>query len=184
MKLENPVLMGKIGAAHGIRGEVRVKSFTDDPMALGDYGSLYSVDGRKFKITNLRFSKTVVVTKFKGVNSRDDAEKLNGTELFIDRASLPDDTEEDEFYVTDMIGMDVLDESGAVLGKIMAVPDFGAGDLLEIMPTAGANLSGKADKSWYLQFTLENVPNVDLENRHITIRLPEETVIEDEARGD
>jgi len=108
MKLENPVLMGKIGAAHGIRGEVRVKSFTDDPMALGDYGSLYSSDGRKFKITNLRFSKTVVVTKFKGINSRNDAEALNGTELFIDRSNLPDDTEEDEFYVTDLIGAAVV----------------------------------------------------------------------------
>ena len=175
MRIENPVLIAKIGAPHGIKGEVRVKSFTDDPLALGDYGSLYSGDGRKFKLMRARLQKNLVIAKFKGVNFRDEAEALNGIELFIDRSMLPDDTEEDEYYVTDLIGMDVVDETGTKVGTIAAVPDFGAGDLLEITPAAG-----RGDKSWYLEFTLANVPSVDIAERRVTVHLPDSVSERDE----
>ena len=182
MKLDNPVLLAQVGAAHGIRGEVRVKTFTDDPLAIGDYGSLWSEDGRKFKITNLRPQKTVVVVKFKGINSREEAEALNRLELFVDRSSLPDDTEEDEFYVTDLIGCDVRDEDGNQIGAVMTVPDFGAGPVLEIAPLNEAG--GLSSKTYFLDFSRENVPEVDLEKRSVTVAMPEEVSEHDTELSD
>ena len=179
MKLDNPVLLAQIGAAHGVRGEVRVKSFTEDPLAIGDYGSLWSEDGRKFKITNLRPQKTVVVVKFKGINSREDAEALNRLELFVDRSALPDDVDDDEFYVTDLIGCDALDGDGKHIGEIVTVPDFGAGPVLEIASLNDAG--GLSSKTYFLDFSRENVPDVDLENRSVTVHLPEEVSERDEV---
>jgi len=182
MKLDNPVLLAQIGAAHGIRGEVRVKSFTADPLAMGDYGSLWSKDGRKFKVTNLRPQKTVVVVKFKGINSREEAESLNRLELFVDRSSLPDDVEEDEFYVTDLIGCDVLDEDGKHVGTVMTVPDFGAGPVLEIAPLN--EVGGLSSKTYFLDFSRENVPYVELEKGTVTVSPPLEVSERDEVLGD
>jgi len=163
--LKNPVLMASIGGPSGIRGEVRVKAFTGDPLALADYGSLYSKRGDKFTIAALRLSKKIVIVKFKGINSRDMAEKLNGTQLFIDRTALPDDTEEDEFYITDLIGLNVLEKNGETIGTIKAVPNFGAGDMLEI--------SGSG-KTWFLEFTATNVPDINIEKGYVTIVKPQE----------
>ena len=95
-KLNDPVQLAVIGAAHGTRGELRVKTFTGDPMALGDYGMLYDVTGRPFEVLDIRPAKTVVVVRFRGVNDRNMAEALNGTTLFIDRSQLPQDLDEDE----------------------------------------------------------------------------------------
>lgn len=159
------VLMARIGAAHGIRGEVRVKPFGDDPLSFTDYGSLQTADGRKFKVTNARVQKTVVVTKFKGVNDRNAAEALNGVELYIPRERLPE-PEEDEFYHTDLIGLSAVDPKGTKLGTIITVQDFGAGDLLEIRPPA--------DRSFYVSFTREFVPAVDLEAGLVTVDLPDD----------
>lgn len=159
--------MATIGAAHGIRGEVRVKAWGSDPMTLADYGSLYDKDGRKFRITNLRPAKTVVVVKFKGINTREEAESLNGVELFIDRSKLPDNTEEDEFYVTDLIGCTTVDSQGTVIGRVVEVPNFGAGDLIEI------RLEGTG-KAILIEFSKENVPAIDLDLRQLTVSLPEE----------
>lgn len=167
MKLTQPVLMAQIGAPHGIKGEVRVKPFGDDPLSLGDYGSLYTEDGRKFKIMRMRPAKNVLVVKFKGVNFRDEAEALNGTQLFIDRSMLPDDTEEDEFYVTDMIGCKVINEAGDEIGSVIAVPNFGAGDLVEIQ------MSGSS-QTVLIEFTRKNIPTVNLENQQITLLRPKE----------
>ncbi|MEO1399042.1 MAG: ribosome maturation factor RimM [Pseudomonadota bacterium] len=175
MILKEPVLLATIGGAHGIKGEVRVKAFTADPHALGDYGSLFTKDGRKLKITRMRPSKAVMVVKFKGVNDRSEAEALNGTDLYVDRSALPDDTEDDEFYVTDLIGCTVVDRAGASIGSIVAVPDFGAGDLLEI--------SGNGAQTWFLEFTRDNVPEIDLETRLVTVVLPDE-VSERDNKGD
>lgn len=169
--LKKPVLLAQIGAAHGVKGEVRVKAF-GGPEALGDYGSLWAEDGSKFKIVRMRPSKAVMVVKFKGVNSRNEAEALNGVELFVDRSALPDDTDEDEFYITDLIGCDVHDETGTHMGAVMNVADFGAGDLLEISPLLPQG--GLGGELWYLPFTRENVPDVDLEQHVVTIRKPVE----------
>src|SRR5262245_31510531 len=137
--LKNPVLMAVIGAAHGIKGEVRVKTFTGDPMALGEYGPLHGRDGRPFEVLDLRLQGNIVVARLKGIGDRSAAEALTGTELFVERAALPDKLEEEEFYHADLIGMDVLDERGNQLGKVTAVQNFGAGDILEVK---GPGLNG------------------------------------------
>ena len=171
MKLKKPVLLATIGAPQGVKGEVRVKSFTADPLALGDYGSLYDSDGHKFKVKRLRPAKAMLVVKFEGVNSRDEAAALRNRELFIDRSALPDNTEDDEFYVTDLIGLEARDESGNLVGNINDVPDFGAGSLLEIAPSLGDGFSGK---TFFLEFKHENVPTVDLEAGVVVVKLPPE----------
>jgi len=165
--LENPVLMAQIGGPHGIKGEVRVKTFGDDPLALDAYGSLYNDKGQKFKITRMRAAKNMLVVKFKGVNFRDEAQALNGTQLFVDRSMLPDDTLDDEFYITDMIGCQVYDETDTPIGTVLAVPNFGAGDLVEFSVTGSS-------QSVLIEFTRENVPELNLENGRITVCLPDE----------
>jgi len=161
-KLENPILMAKIGAAQGLRGEVRVSSYTDDPTALGDYGNLVSADGRVFEILELREGKNVVIVRFRGVNDRNAAEALNGIELFIDRDNLPDDDlEEDEFFYTDLEGLEVVDAEGKTYGLVSAVYDFGAGDLLE--------LKGAGRRPTLIPFSETSVLEIDLEGGKILI---------------
>lgn len=167
MKLDNPILMASIGGPHGTKGEVRVKAFGDDPMSLDQYGSLYALDGRKFKIMRMRPSKSVLIVKFKGINYRDEAQALNGIELYIDRSMLPDDTEEDEFYVSDLVDCQVQNLQGQHLGKVLAVVNFGAGDLIEIQQI-------NSDQTVMLEFTHQNVPEIDLESKVITIDPPAE----------
>ncbi|WP_306142323.1 ribosome maturation factor RimM [Roseibium sp. MMSF_3412] len=167
------VLMAKIGAAHGIRGEVRVKPFGDDPLSFTDYGVLTSKDGaRSFEVEKARVQKTVVITKFRSVNDRNQAEELNGVELFIDRDQLPD-PDEDEYYYSDLNGLSVVDQDGNALGKIIAVQDFGAGDLLEIRPRRG--------RTFYIPFTKEFVPDVSVSSGRVTAHLPEDYFSEDSS---
>ncbi|MEP9374652.1 ribosome maturation factor RimM [Mesorhizobium sp. KR1-2] len=153
-KPENPIQMAVIGAAHGIRGELRVKTFTADPLALGDYGPLYSRDGRAFEVIDIRPANTVVIVRFKNVKDRSAAEALAGTELFVDRSALPDDEDDDEFYHADLIGLAVQDETGATIGKVTAVHDFGGGDILEIVH--------EGRKGVLIPFTQAAVPDIDV----------------------
>ncbi|MCV3239074.1 ribosome maturation factor RimM [Mesorhizobium sp. ZC-5] len=131
-KPKNPVQMAVIGAAHGIKGELRVKTFTADPLALADYGPLHTKDGRVFEIANIRPQGTVVVVRLKGVTDRNAAEALTGTELFVDRSALPEALDDDEFYHADLVGLAVKDDAGETLGKVTAVQNFGGGDILEV----------------------------------------------------
>ncbi|MTI18457.1 ribosome maturation factor RimM [Rhodobacteraceae bacterium RKSG542] len=164
-KPEDLILMAQIGAAHGIRGEVRVKPYGDDPLSFTDYGRLVTVDGsRKFKVTRARVQKTVVVTKFEGINDRNAAEALNGTKLYITRDKLPETEDEDEFYHTDLIGLPVYGESGDRHGRVVAVVNFGAGDLLEVAPATGSTI--------YFPFTKEVVPVINLEEGTVTVIPP------------
>jgi 16S rRNA processing protein RimM len=161
-KLENPILMATIGAPQGLRGEVRVRSFTEDPTALGDYGHLRSEDGRVFEILEIREAKTVVIVRFRGINDRDTAEALNGLELFVERDNLPDDElEDDEFYYADLEGLEAVDKDGNSYGTVTAVHDFGAGDLLE--------LKGPGRRPALIPFSEAAVLEIDLENGKILI---------------
>ncbi len=161
-KLENPILMAKIGAAQGLRGEVRVSSYTEDPTALGDYGNLVAADGRVFEILEVREGKNVVIVRFRGINDRNAAESLNGIELFIDRDNLPDDDlDEDEFYYTDLEGLEAVDAEGKSYGSVTAVHDFGAGDLLE--------LKGAGRRPALIPFSEAAVLEIDLEGGKILI---------------
>lgn len=162
---DQKVLMALIGAAHGIRGEVRVKPFGDDPLSFTDYGVLTTKDGaRSFEVESARAKKTVVITKFKGIVDRNQAEELNGIELYIRRDQLPE-AGEDEFYYSDLNGLAVIDQSGETLGKVISVQDFGAGDLLEIRPRRGG--------TYYIPFTREFVPEVSLAEKRLNVVLPE-----------
>ena len=181
-KFENPVLLAKIGAPHGIKGEVRVVSFTGNPMSLGDYGPLQDANGTYYKMRSIRPSKNVLVVKFKGINSRQEADALKGVELFIDRASLPDDTEDDEYYAQDLIGMDVLDEAETHIGTVMTVPNFGAGDLLEIAPLKEDG--SISPNTWYLEFTRENVPEINFDKWFVKIITPGEVSERDDMPKD
>ncbi len=160
-KPQNPILMAVVGAAHGIKGELRVKTFTGDPMALGAYGPLFSSDGRAFEITAIRPANTVLVVRFKHVSSREQAEAMTGTELFVDRAALPDSGEDGEFYHADLIGLEVRDEAGEPVGTVTAVENFGGGDILELA------IGGR--KGVLIPFTRDAVPEVDLKARFIRI---------------
>lgn len=160
-RLENPLQLAVIGAAHGIRGEVRVKTYTGDPLALGSYGPLYDAAGRTYEVLTIRPSKTVVVVRFKGVEDRNSAEALTGTELFIDRSQLPQDLDEDEFYYTDLIGAQVFDAVGNAYGKVSSVFNFGGGDVLEI------KVDGQ--KPALIPFTQASVTSVDLTQMRLTI---------------
>lgn len=174
--MQNPVQMAIIGAVHGIRGEVRVKTFTGDPLALGDYGPLYASDGRAFKVLDIRPAGTVVVVRFKGVADRNAAEALNGTALFVDRAALPDDNEEGSFYHADLVGLDARDDSDQPVGKIVAVQNFGGGDILEIARDGG--------KDVLIPFTQAAVPVVDVAGGFVTIDLVAAGLVDDnEASG-
>jgi 16S rRNA processing protein RimM len=154
VQLENPVQLGTIGAAHGIKGELRVKTFTEDPRGIGGYGPLHLADGRTLTVAGLRPAKDVVIVRFAQVRDRSAAEALNGEALFVDRSALPEALEDDEFYHADLVGLTVRDETGEELGRVTAVHDFGAGDLLEIRPASGPSLM--------IPFTHEAVPEIDI----------------------
>jgi 16S rRNA processing protein RimM len=165
------ILLARIGAPHGIKGEVRVKPF-GDPEMLDQYGRLETKDGQMFRIKRMRAQKTMMVVKFEGVNSREEAETLNNVELFIDRAKLPQ-PDEDEFYISDLIGMSATDTDKSIMGTVKDVPNFGAGDMLEIEPTSGGG-------TYFLPFTEAVVPEIDFQNRTITIVPPSEVSERDE----
>ncbi|HMM62939.1 MAG TPA: ribosome maturation factor RimM [Mesorhizobium sp.] len=173
-KPENPIQMAVIGAAHGIRGELRVKTFTGDPLALADYGPLHAKDGRAFEIADIRPAGTVVIVRFKGVDDRSAAEALTGTELFVDRSVLPDE-EEDEFYHADLVGLAVKDEKGAVIGKVAAVQNFGGGDILDL------TLGGR--KGVLIPFSKAAVPEVAVAGGYIRIDPVAAGLVEGEEAG-
>ena len=179
-KPENPVQMAVIGAPHGIKGELRVKTYTSDPMALGDYGPLFTADGRQFDIADIRPAKNVVVVRFRQVTGREAAESLNGVALFVDRAQLPDDLEDDEFYHADLIGLAVRGGDNEMLGRIVAFHDFGGGDIMEIERSSGGTV--------LIPFTREAVPTVDLKAGSVRVDVAAagllETEDEDEHPGE
>lgn len=171
-KLEKPVQMAVIGAPHGVRGEVRVKTFTSDPVALGDYGPLHAADGRTFTIADIRPAKTVVVVRFREIATREAAEAANGTALFVDRSALPDDLDEEEFYHADLIGLAVRDETGERLGTVTAVHDFGAGDIVEVA------LAGRG--TVMIPFTAAAVPTVSVAGGHVIVDRAAAGLLDDE----
>jgi len=166
------VVVAEVGAPHGVRGEVRVKPFTETPEALRRYGPLLAEDGRAFRIERLRPDKALAIVKFEGVDDRDRAAALTGLRLSVPREALPEPQDEDEFYHADLIGLAAATPEGETLGRVVAIHDFGAGDILEIRPERGAAL--------LLPFTRAVVPEIDLARGRLTIVMPEET----EARGE
>jgi 16S rRNA processing protein RimM len=160
------ICIARIGAAHGVRGAVKLWTFTDDPLAVKAYGPLATKDGaRSFEVATAREAKGHLVATFKGVATREDAERLNGIELYITREKLPA-TDENEYYHADLIGLAAVTPADEPLGRVIAIHNFGAGDIIEIAPPHGATM--------LLPFTNAVVPSVDLANGRVVIALPEE----------
>lgn len=160
-----PVLVGRITGAHGIKGEVKLQSFTADPGAIARYGPLRTGSGETVEIARLRPQKQGFIANLEGVNDRNRAETLVGSDLFIERAKLPAPAE-NETYVHDLVGLTVVTRDGTQFGKVVDVTNFGAGDLLDIeQPGQGATV--------LIPFSDEFVPDVNLAKGRITIDLPE-----------
>jgi 16S rRNA processing protein RimM len=160
------ICIARIGAAHGVRGAVKLWTFTEDPLAVMQYGALATKDGsRSFEIATAREAKGHLVATLKGIATREDAERLNGVELYIAREKLPA-TVEDEYYHTDLIGLAAVDAADQPLGRVIAIHNFGAGDIIEIAPPHGATM--------LLPFTNAVVPSVDLAGGRVVIELPAE----------
>ena len=160
------IRVARIGAAHGVRGEVKLWSFTQDPMAVARYGPLETEDGaQRFEIETLRPAKDFMVARLKGVADRDAAAKLCNLELFVARDKLPPIDEDDTYYHADLVGMTAITPLGAPLGNVTAIHNFGAGDLVEIATTAGG-------EPLLLPFTESVVTEIDAALRQITVVLP------------
>jgi 16S rRNA processing protein RimM len=161
------ILVGRVAGAFGVRGEMRITSYTDDPAALVGYGTLQRADGSPaLTLTGGRPQKGALVARAREVATREDAEALRGLELFIPRDALPA-PDEDEFYLADLIGLAAVSPAGDSLGRIKSVQNFGAGDLLEIAPEAGP--------SWWLSFTREAVPQVRIAHGVVVAVRPAES---------
>ena len=160
------VLLAAVIGAQGLKGEVKAKLFTATPDALPRYGELHTKGGRKLKITAFRPSKPgEAVIAFEGVADRNAAEALKGTELFVDRTALPG-TDEDEFYHADLIGLEVRDSEGRVLGKVMSLHNFGASDVLEFSRPDGDTV--------LMAFTKETAPVINVAEGFIIVAVPED----------
>ena len=146
------ILVGRVAGAFGVRGEIRITSYTDDPAALLTYRDLKRGDGSPaLTLTEGRPHKGALVARAREIATREDAAALRGLELYAPRAAFPP-PDEDEFYLADLIGLAAVTPAGEALGRVKSVQNFGAGDLLEIAPKAGP--------TWWLPFTKEAVPEV------------------------
>lgn len=167
MSSDDLIFVARVAGAFGVKGEVRLTSFTADPMALLEYRDLKRETGDPgLTLTSARPVKGGIVGRAREVETREQAEALRGLKLFIPRERLPATEDEDEFYLIDLVGLSVVTPQGEPLGVVRSIHDFGAGDLLEIQPSAGP--------SWWLPFTKEAVPDIRLADRTIVALRPEE----------
>jgi 16S rRNA processing protein RimM len=159
------LLLGRIAGAHGIRGEVVIHAYTAAPEAIAAYGPLWDEGGRRtFTIERLRVTAKGVVARLSGIGDRDAAEALKGTQLYVDRCRLPP-AAEGEFYHADLVGLAAVDAAGTGIGEVVAVQNYGAGDLLEL------RLAGSATTE-LVPFTDAFVPEVDLAAGRVVVVLP------------
>jgi 16S rRNA processing protein RimM len=156
--------MGEFGRAHGLKGEVRLKSHTGDPLAIATYGALQTADGRSLTLRSVRQAAgdqpDLLVAQVEGVGTREAAEALNRVQIYIPRERLGE-PEEDEYFLADLIGLSARTEAGEPIGMIVAVPNYGGGDLLDIAPSRGPTI--------LVPFTKEFVPLLDLKAGFVTV---------------
>jgi 16S rRNA processing protein RimM len=170
------IVVGVLKGAHGVRGDVRVRSFTADPDAVFDFGPLLDESGKVILTPkSARPGKDHFIVRPKEQKQKEEWDAMRGTLLHVPRASLPD-ADEDEFYIEDLVGLDVYTGGSERAGRVRAVQDFGAGDLLEIDLAGGGSI--------FVPFTLADVPVVDLAARRVVVATLEEWAAagEDEAR--
>ena len=172
MSGKDRVLLGDIGAAHGLKGEVRLRSFTEAPVAIADYGPLEDETGGKaIEIESVRPGPKGLIARIKGVTTREGAEALTGTKLYVPRDRLPE-AEEGAYYHSDLIGLEAYDAFDVQIGTVVAMYNFGAGDIVEVKLLSGGD-------NLLLPFTDATVPEIDTEERRLTLVLP--VTDEDEA---
>jgi 16S rRNA processing protein RimM len=159
---EQRICVARLGAAHGVRGEIKLWSFTADPAAVVDYGPFDTVDGRVIEIETLRPARDFFVARVKGIADRDAAERLRNVELFVPRARLPATDDADEFYHADLVGLAVVDAAGAPLGTVVALHNFGAGDIIEVR-------RADANDTVMLPFTQAAVPQIDVAGGRVVV---------------
>jgi 16S rRNA processing protein RimM len=161
------VLLGRIVGAHGIKGEVKIATFTATPEGIASYGALFNVDGtRRFEVVSMRVaSGGAAIARLKGVSDRTAAENLRGVDLYAEKSAFPDLSGEDEYYHSDLIGLAAVSPEGDRLGEIVGVHNYGAGDLLEV------RVIGER-KTDLIPFEKSYVPEVDLQRRCITVVRP------------
>jgi len=166
------LLIAAVAGAHGVRGLVKLKCFTEDPARVSAYGPITDETGaREYRIAVLGLAKGGVLARLEGVTDRNAAEALKGTRLYVSRAALPDLAAEDEYYLADLVGLGVETRDGRPLGRVKAVLNYGAGDVLEIERGGAPTL--------LLPFTRAAVPVVDLPGRRLVADPPVE--VEPEA---
>jgi 16S rRNA processing protein RimM len=164
------ILIGEFGRAHGLKGEVRLKSFAAEPKAIARYGPLHAEDGRQFVLKGVRpaggGSPDVLIARVDRIATREAAEALNGLRLYVPRQALGDATGRDEFLLADLIGLSARDPQGHALGSVVAVPNYGAGDLLEVATGVGA-------ATVLVPFTERFVPSVEIAAGHVVVDAPD-----------
>jgi 16S rRNA processing protein RimM len=170
----NLILVGQVAGAFGVRGEVRITAFTEDPLNLLTYKTLQRQDDSPgLTLMSGRAAKGAFIGRAKEVTTREEAEALRGLKLYLPRQALPP-ADEDEFYLADLIGLAAVDPAGAAVGTIKAVQNFGAGDLLEIAPAEGG-------PTWWLPFTRDAAPEVNIAGGRVVVVRPAEIGDEEPA---
>lgn len=173
MAADRMIAVGRVAGAFGVRGEVRITAFTQEPLALARFRELKRQDGSAgLTVLSARDAKGGIVCRCAGIETKEQADALRGLRLFVPREALPA-PDEDEFYLADLIGLSAVTPEGEALGKVKSVQDFGAGDILEITPAEGG-------PTWYLAFTREAVPEVDIAAGRLVVVRPTEIVGDEE----
>jgi 16S rRNA processing protein RimM len=165
---EERVCVAQIGAAHGLKGKVRLRSFTQEPGDFATYGPLETEDGsRRLTIEETRADKDAFVAKFEEIDDRNAAEALRNVNLYIAREKLPEVEDDDTFYCADLVGLSAVTRDKANFGEVIAVRNFGAGDLLEIRREDGSTL--------LVPFTEVAVPEIDIAGGKIVVDPPRDS---------
>jgi 16S rRNA processing protein RimM len=166
------ILVAAVTGAHGVSGRVKLKCFTETPEAVGDYGDLADEAGeRRFAVRVTGAAKGGVIAELSDVRDRNAAEALKGARLYADRDRLPELDDEEDYYHADLIGLAAVTAEGRTVGRVRAIHDFGAGDVLDIRSARGNGVM--------LPFTADCVPEIDIEGGRMTVAVPDEVEVHD-----
>lgn len=163
MDIGKLVKIGKIISAHGVRGLVKIKSYAESPSNISAYGEIYDHSENKILLEIKSSNKDILIARIENIDSREAAEQISKTDLYVNRHSLPE-LEDDDFYIEDLVGMKVITDSNQHIGNVVAVQNFGAGDILKISFL-------KDGKSEHIPFTKKHFPDIDLHQKTIKINL-------------
>ena len=162
--MSEELCLGVIIGPHGIKGAVRVKSFTEKPESIAEYGTLHDKYGKSFDLQLEGQSKGALIVSIKGMTTRTQAEVLKGTELFIKRKVLPH-TDDEEYYHADLLGLYVYNRDGKKMGVVKAIHNFGAGDIVEVM-------IAETENTVLIPFNNNTVPEIDFVKQEMIVEIP------------